>query len=342
MGIKSNYNKFLKQTAGEDIFEPTHISRFAFNKVAIDTTLYLYKFKAVMGDGWLSGFLNLIKCMRDNQVHCVFIFDGESPVEKQEEQEERRAKKRKLEDDIKSLETDISDYYTTGEISVQLKNITKNSEEFKPQEVEEHITKKQAQVIDVSPEDFENLRSVMTIMGTPFYTAPTEAEKFCSKLCIDGLVDAVLSDDTDVIAYACKFSLSKLDTTTGMCMCISHVDLIKALELTEEQFMDHCIMCGTDYNKNIPRVGSATAYKLIQKHKSIEGIRDETTTDISILNHEVVRRLFREFDAYDITKIPYCSTPDFDELQRFVNSHNLHVNVSYLRSVFGNKDIVFC
>jgi dTDP-4-amino-4,6-dideoxygalactose transaminase len=39
--------------------------------------------------------------------------------------------------------------------------------------------------------------------------------------------------------------------------------LIKNLELKQEEFLDLCIMCGTDYNKNIPKVGSATAYKKI-------------------------------------------------------------------------------
>jgi 5'-3' exonuclease len=341
MGIKSNYTKFLKQIAGDDIFKPTHLSQFAFKKIAIDTSLYLYKFKAVMGDRWMTGFLNLIKSMRNNQVHCVFIFDGKAPVEKQDEQETRKQGKQKLEDDICLLEKNLQEYYRSGEISEILKNVKMTGVEFNPTDVEERIAKKQSQVIDVNPLDFEHLRSIMTIMGTPFYTAPTEAEKFCSKLCIDGFVDAVLSDDTDIIAYACPISLSKLDTLTGVCSGVSHTELITALDLTEKQFIEHCIMCGTDYNKNIPKIGSVTAYKMIKKHGSIEGIRDELNIDVSGLKHEVVHALFREFEPHDITNIPYCGTPDFDELQRFANTNNLPMNVSYFASIFGNPEIVF-
>jgi flap endonuclease-1 len=341
MGIKSNYTKFLKQIAGEDIFKPTHVTQFAFKKVAIDTSLYLYKFKAAMGDRWLSGFLNLIKCMSNNQVHCVFIFDGKAPVEKQAEQEQRKSGKRKLEDDISILESSLSEYYKSGEVCENLKRVKMSGEKFNPVDVEERIAKKQSQVIDIGPLDFEHLKEMMKIMGTPFYTAPTEAEKFCSKLCIDGLVDAVLSDDTDIIAYACPLSLSKLDTQTGFCSCVNHDELITALDLTEEQFIEHCIMCGTDYNKNIPKIGSVTAYKMLKEHGNIEGIRDKLKIDVSMLTHDVVTKLFREFDEYDIKEIPHCSVPDFEELQRFVNTNNLPVNVPYLSSVFGNRDIVF-
>jgi 5'-3' exonuclease len=341
MGIKSNYNKFLKETAGEDIFKPTHLSQFAFKKIAVDTTLYLYKFKAAIGDGWISGFLNLIKCMTNNQVHCVFVFDGKAPVEKQAEQELRQTGKRKLEDDISELESSLGEYYKSGLISESLKRIKMTNDTFNPVEVEERIAKKQSQVINVCPEDFEKLKELMKIMGTPFYTAPTEAEKFCSKLCIDGLVDAVLSDDTDIMAYACPMSLSKLDTLSGICRCVEHDELIKALDLTEEQFIQHCIMCGTDYNKNIPRVGSATSYKMLKKHGSIESIRDELKLDVSILTHDVVLKLFREFEPYDIKQIPHCTPPSFEDLQRFVNTHKLQIDVSYFTSIFNNPEVVF-
>ena len=80
MGIKSNYTKCIRKIAGDDIFKPTHISEFAFKKIAIDLSLYVYKFKAAMGERWLSGILNMIKCFRINIVHPVFIFDGKPPI----------------------------------------------------------------------------------------------------------------------------------------------------------------------------------------------------------------------------------------------------------------------
>ena len=94
MGIKSNYNKFLKDIS-PNIFNTVHISNFIHKKIAIDTTLYMYKYKAIFGDTWIEGFARLIKCLRDNGVHCIFILDCPSLIEKTEEQTKRRESKQK-------------------------------------------------------------------------------------------------------------------------------------------------------------------------------------------------------------------------------------------------------
>ena len=76
-------------------------------------------------------------------------------------------------------------------------------------------------------------------------------------------------------------------------------------------------MCGTDYNKNIFRVGPSKALKLIQTHKSI----DKVEMDVSILNHKRVRELFKEYKRSECA-VPYCGCPDFNELQMFLVKKN--------------------
>ena len=88
MGIK-NLNTFLRDIC-PDIFVPTHLSQFAYKKVAIDISLYMHKYKACCGDRWLSAFINLIASLRRNELHCVFIFDGKAPIEKDREHVKRK------------------------------------------------------------------------------------------------------------------------------------------------------------------------------------------------------------------------------------------------------------
>ena len=64
MGIK-NLNKFLRDKC-PDIFINTHLSVYAYKKVAIDISLYLHKFKAICGENWLSAFINLVGSLRRN------------------------------------------------------------------------------------------------------------------------------------------------------------------------------------------------------------------------------------------------------------------------------------
>jgi flap endonuclease-1 len=56
---------------------------------------------------------------------------------------------------------------------------------------------------------------------------------------------------------------------------ILEIDLeaaLRGLELTFEQFVDLCILCGCDYCNTIKGVGPKTALKLIKQFKNIEGV----------------------------------------------------------------------
>ena len=44
------------------------------------------------------------------------------------------------------------------------------------------------------------------------------------------------------------------------------------MELSYEQFVDLCILCGCDYCSTIKGIGPKTAFKLIKQHKSIETV----------------------------------------------------------------------
>lgn len=351
MGIK-NLNKFLRDKS-PDIFEPIHLSEYSYNKLAIDISLYLFKFKAVCGDKWLNSFLNLVCCLRKNEIHCVFIYDGKAPPEKELEQQKRREEKEKLKKQVFELEESIIIYHQTGVIQENLKELYKrkkspttnprllsNNKIIDMEWVEQKVEQKRNQIINISPEDFQLTKELFDILEVPYYTAPDEAEKFCSQLCINGIVDAVLSEDTDIIAYGTPVFLSKIDTYNEQCIRISNSSILNNLSMTQNQLLDLCIMSGTDYNNNIFRIGGNKAYKLLIDNHNIEGIGKNTKNDISVLKHETVRKLFTEFKEHSIIKIPYCGKPDFDILEKFIKSNNLDVNIEKIKSSF-TREIIF-
>ena len=87
MGIKS-LNNLLKRF--EHIHEEIHLSEYAYKKVAIDTSLFVYKYKFTQGEQWMNSFVNLVSRLRKNEIHCVFIFDSPAPDDKKIEQQKRR------------------------------------------------------------------------------------------------------------------------------------------------------------------------------------------------------------------------------------------------------------
>lgn len=359
MGIK-NINKFLRNNCPE-IYKEIHISEYSFKKVAIDISLYLCKYKSICGDRWLSEFINLVACLRRNEIHCVFIYDNGAPPEKEAERALRAAARDKMEQRVCVLEEALEKYWTTSVVDpvlIELQKKRKNvngrpskrllgksagqvhEEKLDITWVENKVKKMRSYILDISPKDFALTKELFDILQVPWAMAPLEAETMCADLCKRGIVDAVLSEDSDCIAYETPNLLTKLNTTTDTCICITYKSVLEGLELKRDEFLDLCIMCGTDYNKNIFRVGPEKAYKFIKQFNSIEGVDKNTTLDVKILNHERGRELFREYEKAKITKVSFCGRPDFDKLRDFMFKYNVRMDVDGLKSSFIHDNFV--
>ena len=345
MGI-ANLNKFLRKNCPQ-IFQEVHISNFAFQQVAIDTSLYMCKFKAICGDTWLTQFIKLVSSLRRNEIHCVFIYDSSAPADKDAERAERSAQKEKLEERVAILEDALEHYHLTNEVLPVLVELNKKKSTrllgsrtgLDMKVIEEDIQKMKKQILHITPEEYALTKQLFDILKVPYYQAPMEAETMCSDLCRRGIVNAVLSEDTDVLAYGAPTFLSKIDTNRDTCIQIDYNEMLEALELSAESFLDLCIMCGTDYNKNIPKVGPENAYKHIKKHDNIDAIAQNTNLDTSILRHVRVRELFTDYEKPDV-KVDYCGAPDFKKLEDFVKKQNVQINIEKLRKDFVREIII--
>ena len=359
MGIV-NLNVFLRKHCPH-VFKPIHISEYAFKKIAIDTSLFLCKFKAICGDRWLSAFVNLVSCLRRNEIHCVFIYDTGCVIEKEEERAERRRQQEKNKQRVAELDISYNKFEITGEIDkilIELYNKNKDKPvqtnrkfltrpkidsripEINMNMVKDKIEKMRSNILEISKDDFELTKKLFKILNIPFYDAPLEAETMCSDLCKRGLVDGVMSEDTDVLAYSSPVFLTKIDTTLDTCIRICYDEILTELEITKEQFLDLCIMFGCDYNKNIPKVGIETSFKYIKQYGSLEEIEKNTKHDVSILNYKRTRELFTEYQQYDINSIPYCGVPDFEELKKFVTKNGLNISFENLEKSFIHNTII--
>ncbi len=355
MGI-NNLNTLLRKHCPK-IYQEIHISEYAYKKVAIDISLFLCKYKAICGDNWILAFINLVACLRRNEIHCVFIYDSGAPPEKDDEKAERAKQREKNEEKIYDLEISLENYYNSGEIDDKLKDFYEKIKDkstppkrllsrIKKQEtidieiIQKKIDKMRNNILKISNEDFLLTRELFTILNIPFYDAPMEAETCCSDLCKRGIVDAVLSEDTDVLAYGTPIFLSKIDTANDTCVQIKYSDILEHLGFDQTQFLDLCIMCGCDYNKNIPKVGPETAFKHIKKYYSIEEIEIKTDLDISILNHKRTREIFTNYKKIDIDYIPFCGSPNFELLELFISKNNIRINLEKFKRNFVHKIII--
>jgi 5'-3' exonuclease len=211
--------------------------------------------------------------------------------------------------------------------------------------IDMEIQKLKNTVMSIRTEDFLLTKDFFKACNIPVIDAEGEAEATASALVKQGIVAAVLTEDTDVLAYGVPFMLHKMDTSEGTFVEVDYEEILTQLKLTPAQFLDLCILCGTDYNTNMFKVGPDRAYKLLLQYGSIEGIaRNQPSLPIAVLNHEKSRSLFLHSIDLSSLHIPYCGFPNRNELENlyFINNCKFSLDRlynSFLNSVFHNFEL---
>lgn len=357
MGINN-----LSQLINKDLYEEVPFETLAQKKIAIDAPYIMYRFNIIHGTSVAKAYVNLLTRLRTHNIHPVFIFDGEHPPEKLNESKKRQASKATLLSQIQRLEADLEQYEEACAAacaaegnpdedpeaddepvslddlkSVQPSELLQKTYEaklmsegclvpiFNPDLMRNYITKLKQRTFSLKAFDINLFKDVLTLFKIPFDQAPGEAEMYCVKLCSEGHVSAVLSADTDVIAAGCPVILRDI-TSSGFKGIFLH-NILDDLEITRDQLLDLCILCGTDFNKNIPLIGPKKALQLIKTHQRLEDL----PLDTSVLNYKRVRELF--LTAPIPLHRPYNFIPYLDETEvvRVLKKFNLGYLFNSLR-----------
>ena len=357
MGIK-NLTKFLK-TKYPQIFRQVNLSYFQHKKIAIDISIYICRFKVSHGVNWLDALLKMVICLRKHNIHCIFVYDGGFPVEKNAEHNKRKMTRQRNLDRINNLQNEINEYIKSGTTTKNLENIMEiyylqskspSGRILLPFSSNQHIKidvdiikfkieKMKRYIFSITPNDYEISKILLNILSIPWVVATMEAETLCSDLCIQNKVDAVLSEDSDVFAYGNPSTIIHINIFEETCTIINYSDIIESMHLTSDSFLDFCIMCGSDYNMNIPKIGVERSYAYISQYKSIEYFSESTHIDVSSLKYNEVRNIFRNYTSVINFDVPHCSIPDYDSLKLFIFKHNIITNFESIKNCFSKNTL---
>lgn len=338
MGIKG-LSKFLGKMCPE-IFIQTAMSHYAYTKIAVDAAIYICELKMAAKEEFPDAMLRFVITLRAKKIHPIFVFDGIAPLEKAEERKRRAEARAKQEARVVRLEEAIKVYETTGELSEELDALETSSRRllvntFDLKAAKEHVAKLRSRLFDVGDADYTILKSILDLTKTPRIQAKGEAEALCAQLVKNGTVKAALTKDTDVLTHGCPVVFNKINYSDGSFTVMCLESILESLEFTHKQFVDFCIMCGTDFNKNIPRIGPHKAYDLIKTHGSIENLPD--SIDVTILNHERVRELFTEEEQ--VPPLSFAAIPNYTKLHEWMVEHNVKMSAKEIRKQLENNPI---
>ncbi|KXS19721.1 PIN domain-like protein [Gonapodya prolifera JEL478] len=134
-----------------------------------------------------------------------------------------------------------------------------------------------AGAVDVTPQMAHEVIKELRRHGIKHVVAPFEADAQLCYLEREGIVDAVLTEDSDLVVFGCKRVLCKLNregkVDEFLASRLSEVkngEVILGGRFTHDKFRWMCILAGCDYLRGIQGIGLKKAYKVVRFASSWE------------------------------------------------------------------------
>ncbi|KAK4165744.1 DNA repair protein rad13 [Cladorrhinum sp. PSN259] len=115
-------------------------------------------------------------------------------------------------------------------------------------------------------------QALLKLFGIPYITAPMEAEAQCAQLVRLGLVDGIVTDDSDTFLFGGTRVYKNMFNSNKFVECYLARDLEEELELSREQLIALAQLLGSDYTEGLPGIGPVTAVEILSEFPGREGL----------------------------------------------------------------------
>uniref|UniRef100_A0A8C0V2H7 Exonuclease 1 n=1 Tax=Cyanistes caeruleus TaxID=156563 RepID=A0A8C0V2H7_CYACU len=243
MGIQGLL-QFIKEAA-----EPSHVKKYKGLTVAVDTYCWLHKGayacaeKLARGeptDFYVAFCMKLVHMLLSFGIKPILVFDGCTLPSKKEVEKARRERRQA------SL--------LRGKQLLQEGRLSEARECF-------------GRSVNITHAMAHEVIKAARAQGVDCIVAPYEADAQLAYLNKVGIVQAIITEDSDLLAFGCKKVFLKIDKFgNGLEIDQSRLGNCKQLGnvFTEEKFRYMCILSGCDYLPSIHGIGLAKACKLLK------------------------------------------------------------------------------
>nr|XP_046257985.1 exonuclease 1 isoform X2 [Scatophagus argus] len=243
MGI-SGLLQFIKDAA-----EPINVKKYKDQTVAVDTYCWLHKGAFSCAEKLAKGeptnqyvlyCMKFVDMLLTFRVKPILVFDGRSLPSKQGVEKARRERR-----------------------EANLQKGRQLLREGRLSEARDCFTR----CVNITPNMAHNLIKAARARGVDCIVAPYEADAQLAYLTKSGLAQAVITEDSDLLAFGCRKVILKMDkhgngleidqSNLGRCRSLGNI-------FTEEKFRYMCILSGCDYLPSLHGIGLGKACKLLQ------------------------------------------------------------------------------
>ena len=120
----------------------------------------------------------------------------------------------------------------------------------------------------------QECQQLLTLFGIPYITAPMEAEAQCAELVRLGLVDGIVTDDSDTFLFGGTRVYKNMFNQAKFVECYLASDLEKEYALDRTRLIRIAHLLGSDYTEGVPTVGPVTAMELLAEFASDNGLSE--------------------------------------------------------------------
>ncbi|XP_062223041.1 exonuclease 1-like isoform X2 [Phragmites australis] len=298
----------------KSIMAPIGLEELRGQTVAVDTYSWLHKGALSCGDRLCKGIptsrhieycMHRVNMLRHYAVKPILIFDGGLlPIKSDQETKRARSRKENLER--------AREHEAAGNSRAAFKCYQK--------------------AVDITPRIASELIQVLKKEKVDYIVAPYEADAQMTFLSVNKLVDAVITEDSDLIPFGCSRIIFKMDKFGhGVEFHITRLEINRELDFngfTRQMLLEMCILSGCDYLPSLPGMGVKRAHALIQKLKSHEKIIKHlrySAVSVSPQYEENFKKAIRAFKfqrVYDpateniahLSSVPHDLSEDLDFL----------------------------
>lgn len=249
MGIPK-LNRWLLDKCSPSSIQKKHMMEFQDKKVAVDISIYLYKF---LMDGQFHEHLYLfLAIFKYYCIQPIFIFDGKAPAEKKATLQKRQKDKLDATSEFTLLQT-------------QLAEMDNENEKKGLQHKMACLKKRMAKITWAHIDDAIEL---LVAFGFEYYRAPHEADQLCVHLAVTNQVYAILSDDMDILISGASRILRSMNMTTHDIILYDCPSILKDIQMTLKDFRETVVLSGTDYDIQHQGLPLKKCFELFEEYKS--------------------------------------------------------------------------
>ncbi|KAG9412546.1 Excision repair cross-complementing rodent repair deficiency, complementation group 5 [Aphanomyces cochlioides] len=198
-------------------------------------------------------------------------------------------------------------------------------------ELKRYRNQQMRDVDGVTDEMKSQVMDLLRLFGVPFLVCPMEAEAQCATLEQLGLVQGVITDDSDIFAFGGRKVYKNMFKDSKFVEAFFADDIERELGLNQDSMIALALLLGSDYTDGINGIGIVNATEIVHAFDGLEGLErfKEWVNDFNIQEQIKPQK-----------KLSEAEISELEPLERFKHTHHTIRRHWTISNVFPNPHVI--